>query len=179
MRREEGAYWLTFKLDSLLKKEKDRWVGRRKEGQRGKGGKTKTKGHKSRGERWSVFMVNVWKWERWENPDESRCRGIGRWTMMPKKQRDDWWCASLWNVTHISKTVLSCSSLDFFSSISQSLCWPSSTSSRRAMSRTSCKHSDLNTLLESHRWSLDPEQTPTLFRLIVIEHRGVTQTRSN
>lgn len=44
------------------------------------------------------------------------------------------------DVTHISRTVFSCSSFDFFSSISQSLCWPSSTSSRRAMSSTSWKH---------------------------------------
>lgn len=42
-------------------------------------------------------------------------------------------------LTHISRTVFSCSSLDFFSSISQSLCWPSSASSRRAMSSTSCE----------------------------------------
>lgn len=44
----------------------------------------------------------------------------------------------LWlNVAHISRTVFSCSSLDFFSSISQSVCCPSSTSRRRAMSSTS------------------------------------------
>lgn len=42
------------------------------------------------------------------------------------------------HATHISSTVFSCSSLDFFSSISQSLCWPTSTSSRRAISSTSC-----------------------------------------
>lgn len=41
-------------------------------------------------------------------------------------------------VTHISRTAFSCSSLDFFSSISQSLCWSSSSSRSRAMSSTSC-----------------------------------------
>lgn len=41
------------------------------------------------------------------------------------------------DATHISKTAFSCSSLDFFSSISQSLCWSSSSSRSRAMSSTS------------------------------------------
>ena len=40
--------------------------------------------------------------------------------------------------TYISRTVFSCSSLDFFSSISQSLCCPSSANNCRVMSSTSC-----------------------------------------
>lgn len=42
-------------------------------------------------------------------------------------------------LTHISRTLFSCSSLDFLSSISLSFCVPSSTTSRRAMSSTSCQ----------------------------------------
>ena len=42
-------------------------------------------------------------------------------------------------VTHISRTVLSCSSLDFFSSISQSVCCPSSANNCLVMSSTSCQ----------------------------------------
>jgi len=48
-------------------------------------------------------------------------------------------------VTHISRTVLSCSSLDFFSSISQSSCWPSSASNCLVMSSTSCHHTTTTT----------------------------------
>lgn len=44
--------------------------------------------------------------------------------------------------SYISKTLFSCSSLDFLSSISQSLWVPSSTTSCRAMSSTSCRRAD-------------------------------------
>jgi len=43
---------------------------------------------------------------------------------------------------YISRTLFSCSSLDFLSSISQSLWVPSSTTSCRAMSSTSCWRAD-------------------------------------
>lgn len=85
------------------------------------------------------------------------------WTTDTSESVDEWWwrimMAGWWyllvrvfmrvhikkrRVAHISRTVLSCSSLDFFSSISQSLCWPSSTSSRRAISSTSWKHRGFN-----------------------------------
>lgn len=62
-----------------------------------------------------------------------------------------WWlqvCQLAWpsyhlTLTYISRTVFSCSSLDFFSSISQSVCWPMSAKSVLVMSRTSCGNTDM------------------------------------
>lgn len=146
MRTECHSSWIPF----WRERRRDGWAGEKRD-RGGKKRKSKELETREGGREFKGKHVSVCEYKkRWLNPggvlkDESGWLLVNddetgnRRMMTDVVHLVDSVCL-MWGVTHISRTVLSCSSLDFFSSISQSLCWPSSTSSRRAISSTSWKH---------------------------------------